>query len=909
MIGKTISHYKILEKLGAGGMGVVYRAQDTKLDRHVALKFLPQHLSQAEEEKKRFIHEAKAASALDHPNIGTIHEIDVTEDGQMFIAMACYEGESLKERIDHGPLPIDEVIDIAIQITQGLEKAHSKEIVHRDIKPANILLTDDGQVKIVDFGLAKLAGRTMLTKEGTTLGTVAYMSPEQARGEQTDRRTDIWALGVVLYEMLIGRLPFDAEYDQAVLYSICHEAPEAISDLRSDVPEKLAQVIHRALEKDPQVRYPSCTDLLADLRTLRSEGVSQAHLPLTKQLRQPRFAIPLAAIVLALVATVGFWIKRNADADWARQELLPQIEQLAKDVNYMGEGPSSWEAYKLALQAEQHIPDDPLLNRLFSQISRYMKIYTKPTEAKLYFKPYADPDSAWEYVGTTPADSFRLPIGFYRIKIERQGFETVEDIAWVNLYTSDTLRYTLSESRTLPKEMVLLPDNSNWYDLYPAPANIHLPGLEQVESEEIGDFLMDRYEVTNKDYKRFVDGGGYKKPEFWKQPFVKDGRTLSWDEAMALFHDKTGRPGPATWEVGDYPDGQDDFPVTGVSWYEAAAYAEFVGKSLPTIYHWDRAALAYASPEIVRLSNLRGNEGPVPVGHSQSMNRFGVHDLSGNVREWCFNEASRVGRFLMGGSWNDPSYAFTDIYGRPAFDRSEMNGFRCIQYLGESANNRPNLEKLITLAFRDFSIEKPVSDEIFKLFLNQFAYDKTELNAVIERKQEQEDWILEIVSFDAAYGNERMSAFVFLPRSGTPPFQTVVYFPASIAIHTPSSKALPVNMELASCQMFPKTGRAFVYPIYKSTYERKDELKTDYSDETIFYKEHVIMWVKDLSQTIDYLETRDDIDAGKLAFYGFSWGGYLGAILTAVEKRFNASVLNVAGLYFQRALPEVEPLH
>ena len=184
MIGTTISHYKILEKLGEGGMGVVYKAEDTKLDRFVALKFLPRHLSQSEEEKKRFIHEAKAASALDHNNICTIHEIDETEDGQMFIAMASYDGESLKEKIERGPMAIDEAIDVATQISQGLAKAHSKEIIHRDIKPANLLITEDDVVKIVDFGLAKLAGRTMLTKEGTTLGTASYMSPEQTQGTE-----------------------------------------------------------------------------------------------------------------------------------------------------------------------------------------------------------------------------------------------------------------------------------------------------------------------------------------------------------------------------------------------------------------------------------------------------------------------------------------------------------------------------------------------------------------------------------------------------------------------------------------------------------------------------------------------------------------------------------------------------
>ena len=189
MIGRTISHYKILEKLGSGGMGVVYKAQDTKLDRFVALKVLPQNLNQSEEQKQRFIHEAKAASALDHHNICTIHEIGEAEDGQLFIAMALYEGQTLDEKIEAGPVKLDEAVDIAVQISEGLANAHGKEIVHRDLKPANVMLTEAGMVKILDFGLAKLRGQTKLTKEGTTLGTAAYMSPEQTLGKEVDLRT------------------------------------------------------------------------------------------------------------------------------------------------------------------------------------------------------------------------------------------------------------------------------------------------------------------------------------------------------------------------------------------------------------------------------------------------------------------------------------------------------------------------------------------------------------------------------------------------------------------------------------------------------------------------------------------------------------------------------------------------
>ncbi len=274
MVGKTISHYKILSKLGEGGMGVVYKAEDTKLDRFVALKFLPAHMSQDAENKKRFIHEAKAASALDHANICTIYEIDETEDGQMFIAMACYEGESLKDRIESGPLPIDEALEIAIHTARGLAKAHSKEIVHRDIKPANILLTEDGVVKIVDFGLAKLAGRTQLTKEGTSMGTVAYMSPEQTQGIAVDHRTDIWALGALIYEMVSGRQPFEGDYEQAVMYSIMNEAPEPITGLRTGVPMELERIINKALAKDPKERYQYIDEKLVDLQSLQKQNES-----------------------------------------------------------------------------------------------------------------------------------------------------------------------------------------------------------------------------------------------------------------------------------------------------------------------------------------------------------------------------------------------------------------------------------------------------------------------------------------------------------------------------------------------------------------------------------------------------------------------------------------------------------
>jgi serine/threonine protein kinase len=274
MIGKTISHYKILAKLGEGGMGVVYKAEDTKLKRIVALKFLPPAMTRDEDAKQRFMHEARAASALQHNNVSTIHEINETEDGQMYICMDYYAGEALNAKIKRGPIQIGEAVNIAMQIAQGLDKAHKKSIVHRDIKPGNVVLSEDGVVKIVDFGLAKLAGQSKITKEESTLGTTAYMSPEQTEGKEADHRSDIWSLGVILYELITGKRPFTGQYDQAVIYAIRNEDPAPVTGLRTGVPMELERIIQKAMNKNPEERYQSTGDVLVDLKAVSKSAVS-----------------------------------------------------------------------------------------------------------------------------------------------------------------------------------------------------------------------------------------------------------------------------------------------------------------------------------------------------------------------------------------------------------------------------------------------------------------------------------------------------------------------------------------------------------------------------------------------------------------------------------------------------------
>jgi len=281
MINKTISHYKILEKLGEGGMGVVYKAQDTKLDRTVALKFLPKHLLCDSEAKIRFEQEAKAASALDHPNICTIHEIDEVE-GECFISMAYVEGKSLKKLLEEKTFSIKEVVDIVIQVCEGLVVAHEKGVVHRDIKSDNIMLTSRGQVKIMDFGLAKLRGVSRLTKTGTTLGTMQYMSPEQVQGLEVDQRSDIFSFGVVLYEMITGQLPFKGDYEAAIIYSIVNETPEPLARYKANVPDELQKAVDKALAKNKGERYQHIDEMSVDIKILRKElefGIPKERLP------------------------------------------------------------------------------------------------------------------------------------------------------------------------------------------------------------------------------------------------------------------------------------------------------------------------------------------------------------------------------------------------------------------------------------------------------------------------------------------------------------------------------------------------------------------------------------------------------------------------------------------------------
>jgi dienelactone hydrolase len=422
----------------------------------------------------------------------------------------------------------------------------------------------------------------------------------------------------------------------------------------------------------------------------------------------------------------------------------------------------------------------------------------------------------------------------------------------------------------------------------------------------VGDFWIDRHEVTNRDFKRFVDAGGYEKREYWKIPFVRDGRELSWTQAIEAFRDTTRRPGPAGWEGGHYPEGEGDLPVTGVSWYEAAAYAEFVGKTLPTLHHWRYAAGLGIGFEIVPLSNFGGRK-PHPVGTDRSLSPYGTFDMAGNVKEWSWNETLRGERYIVGGAYGDPEYLFSEAERRPPFQRERTFGFRCAMYIEQPD---ASLLEPFDRKWRDFQRETPIPDNVFALVKSLYAYEKTDPQAqIVSRHTTDRDWKKESVTIDAAYGDERVILHLFLPTTSAPPYQTVVFFPGAWARMNRSSENIEENIDFANYLDFViKSGRAAVFPVYKGTFERGGG-PAQGTVTSAGFQDWTLQYIKDLRRTLDYLETRSDIDREKLGFYGYSWGARIGAIVGGVEERFRVLILAHGGLPAEPRPPAVDELN
>lgn len=879
MIGETVSHYRILEKLGAGAMGVVYKAEDRRLKRLIALKFLSEGLTRDPEARERLIQEAQTASALDHPNICVIHEIDETA-GRTFIAMTYYEGETLRNRIARGALPQHEALDIAIQMTRAAAAAHDAGIVHRDIKPANIIVTTRGQVKLLDFGIAKLSGQTRLTRTGTTVGTVAYMAPEVISGADADARADVWAIGVALFEMLTAALPFEGENELAILNSIAFKEARSARSLRADVSPAVDALLKRVLVKDPARRISSARDLEAALAALQQP--SGAAVPVRAGRPSPRWAGAAAGLVIALAGVSGGWWAVNRDGATLSATALPEIEKLLAEDEYVP-------AFALALRAAPELREDHALTSLWPRLTVTSDLTAGPAGTRVRVRDVRL-ETDWIEIGTTPIQGARLPRGVARWRLERPEYEPLEFIG--SSGQLDAGLNALTRTEDLPAGMVRIP---------PGSVRLRMSGYDYTKGIPTDAFFVDRFEVTNRQYKEFVDAGGYGNQAYWKEPFVRDGRAIPWRDAVAAFQDQTGRPGPATWEVGAYRRGEEDHPVRGVSWFEAAAYAEFRGRSLPTVYHWLHAAGTPLAAHVAPLSNFR-SRGALPVGRSHAIGPFGLSDAAGNVKEWCWNELEpgRT-RYLLGGAWNEPDYAFIYPDARSPFDRSANIGFRLALYPGD-ASRPPATLRAIPRSVRDYNTEKPVSDEVFRAFAGTYAYDPAPLDARVESADDgAELWRREKVTFNSAYG-ERIAAHLFLPKNAAPPYSLVLYWPGSGVIRERSAD----SMSTSGFDFLLMSGRAVLVPVYYGAWERNNGRQDSWPDLTSAYRDWVKRQINDARRALDYAVTRKDLDTSRIGYLGSSWGARMGSIVIALDGRIRAAVLGAGGLSNAVAPPEVD---
>ena len=666
MIRKTISHYQILEEIGRGGMGEVYLARDLDLERQVAIKFLPKDLTRDDDNVERFKREARAAATLNHPNIITIYEIGVY-DGEYFIVMEYVKGEILRDKLDRDKqLSFTDINTIMEQLCQGLDKAHQAGIVHRDIKPENIFINEDGRVKILDFGLAKLRGSIKLTKDLSTLGTIKYISPEQARGEETSAQSDIWSTGIILYEMITGQVPFKGDYEQAVIYGILNENPQPPDKIRTDSPPELNQIVDKALEKDPIKRYQSISQLASELNTVKK--IKKLGL---EKIKSPKF-LPLkylyggiATIIILVMAILYSFQSTDENLDQLMIQVVPLIEKGDYDA-----------AYDHFVNSGIGIADI-IDTELFDRVAGYITIDSNPQKARISlarvrYTPNLHQDIEI-LLGVTPVVNQALIAGEYHLRLFLSESESIGFIIEVNPKDSLTIFRSISPAGISEVGMVLIDAGKTF------------------EGESVPAFYMDIHEVTNKEFFAFISAGGYRLSHLWQEEMVIKKAVVPKNTALNSFVDQTGIPGPRHWSGGKYPAGSEDHPVTGITWYEANAYAIWSGKQLPEWQQWWRAAVdaddrIYPWGNDITTISERANFGSItvrPVGSFPlGISPFGCFDMAGNVNEWLrdSNGLDNPAR-TAGGSWPNPSYMFEPTHAQP-FQRyysSTDIGFRCVK--------------------------------------------------------------------------------------------------------------------------------------------------------------------------------------------------------------------------------------
>ena len=901
--GTRLGRYEIRTPLGAGGMGEVYLGWDPDLEREVAVKVLRSDREESPDRVRRFVQEAKAASGLNHPNVAHVYEIG-SEDGLRFIVMEVVSGETLRRRIARGEMPIDDVLSLGTQIAAGLAAAHQAGIVHRDIKPENVIVRPDGYVKILDFGLAKLsqsrdpnAETLVRTQSGVAVGTLHYMAPEQFAGSDVTAAADVFSLGVVLFEMLTGRRPFEGDSASAVATAILSQPPASAGDLRLSTPPHLDAVITRALQKDPAKRYPSAGEVLEELKLISRETTVSAIQSSSALPMQRRAMAVIAAVVVVALGVSGVMMYRRSQREKSAREAVTSAERLLAKGQYA-------DAYYAAAAALPLLPGDPRVREVVSRSSTRATFESDPPGATVLLQRFGSAGAALR-AGTTPLTIEQLPKADYVVTMQKDGYAPMSRVVaagprflrgWEMRADAIQVQAKLLDAKAVPPGMVHV--GGGPYRLF---------GFSRLSDREmdLSDFFIDRFEVSNRDFEEFVRAGGYRRRELWEHPFVEDGRTLSFEEAMSRFRDTSGLAGPRHWSGGAPPKGTENHPVTHVSWYEAAAFARWKGKALPTVFEWDKAGrypLRYAvglhmpwglvseGTDVTERANFAG-QGTMPVDSMPfGASHWGVHHMAGNVAEWCLNRFGS-GFATRGGSWNDAVYAFGRTAALPPMFANDRIGFRCVKAV-DPARDQGAFE---LSADSDIPIYKPVDDRTFERIRQRYEYAKPPLNVRVVETIETTSWRREHLLYEVA--GKVVPAYLWTPKGFKPPFQVIHFSPAGDV--TGGHRALEGSAEGWMGGLI-RGGRAVFSVVLEGYIGRpKPPDGGEPDSRSDAYVDDVVGRVIELRRGLDVLAARKDIDMSRVAFIGPSAGSYAGVILTAVEPRYR-SVLFIG----TRVLPD-----
>jgi len=605
--------------------------------------------------------------------------------------------------------------------------------------------------------------------------------------------------------------------------------------------------------------------------------------------------LPIASVgfAAAVVGATLFWLS-GADERWIQNEGIPEVEQQIAAGDLQA-------AFAAAMKVEERDPESDLLEGYWREFSWKQNFPSQPEGASVYRRDYDDAESEWHFLGVTPLYDVRVPRGMSVYRFELEGHEPVVRLSGGLSGSGDRI----AEDDDA--------DSGNHYSAYivdvtfdqvgAIDANeIRVPGVQiRLDGKNVAmaDFFIGRYEVTNREYQAFVNAGGYEKSEFWEHSFVHDGNDIDRDEAMSIFVDTTGQPGPSTWIGGAYPEGKDEHPVGGISWYEAAAYARFAKQDLPTVHHWRRAFASAALSWEIAHSNVE-SAASAPVGQYRGIGWVGTLDMLGNVREWCANTVGDL-KSTLGGGWDDAAYLIEPSISNPgelpAFDRSPTNGVRLARLNDERDASSAMLESIEPRQPRE-RVE-PASDEAFAAILRNYDYSAAPMNARVDDTTKVRGFTRHRISFDIDEGGERMHLYLYLPDEGGGRHPVMYYWASAHAFYLTSIEQFRLHLDFML-----KRGWAVVVPVFDHLFERGTGVPP--SLQGIQYRDQFVRWMREMRRSLDYLETRADLEMNTLAYYGFSWGGRLGATALAIEPRFKAGILNQAGMGLFRHYDSVE---